>query len=98
LGDRDGARTHDPLIKSQMLYRLSYAILGRAHQKQIDCFSNAGQRYAHIPAFQRLFYIFCKKEHKLFSQRPNGWGERKLLKANQQRLKHILSNLARFLA
>jgi hypothetical protein len=26
LGERDGIRTHDPLIKSQMLYRLSYAL------------------------------------------------------------------------
>ena len=25
-GERDGTRTHDPLIKSQMLYRLSYAL------------------------------------------------------------------------
>ncbi len=27
-GERDGTRTHDPLIKSQMLYRLSYALAG----------------------------------------------------------------------
>jgi hypothetical protein len=26
-GERDGTRTHDPLIKSQMLYQLSYALL-----------------------------------------------------------------------
>ncbi|VTZ50912.1 hypothetical protein MPC4_30096 [Methylocella tundrae] len=26
LGERDGIRTHDPLIKSQMLYQLSYAL------------------------------------------------------------------------
>ena len=26
-GERGGTRTHDPLIKSQMLYRLSYALL-----------------------------------------------------------------------
>ncbi len=26
-GERDGIRTHDPLIKSQMLYQLSYALL-----------------------------------------------------------------------
>lgn len=26
LGERDGTRTHDLLIKSQMLYRLSYAL------------------------------------------------------------------------
>jgi hypothetical protein len=26
IGERDGIRTHDPLIKSQMLYRLSYAL------------------------------------------------------------------------
>ncbi len=25
-GERDGIRTHDPLIKSQMLYQLSYAL------------------------------------------------------------------------
>jgi hypothetical protein len=25
-GERDGTRTHDPLIKSQMLYQLSYAL------------------------------------------------------------------------
>ena len=25
-GERGGTRTHDPLIKSQMLYRLSYAL------------------------------------------------------------------------
>ena len=27
MGERDGIRTHDPLIKSQMLYQLSYALL-----------------------------------------------------------------------
>ena len=27
-GERGGTRTHDPLIKSQMLYRLSYALPG----------------------------------------------------------------------
>ncbi len=27
-GDRGGIRTRDPLIKSQMLYRLSYAVMG----------------------------------------------------------------------
>ncbi len=27
LGERDGIRTHDLLIKSQMLYQLSYALL-----------------------------------------------------------------------
>ncbi len=26
IGERDGIRTHDLLIKSQMLYRLSYAL------------------------------------------------------------------------
>jgi hypothetical protein len=26
IGERGGTRTHDPLIKSQMLYRLSYAL------------------------------------------------------------------------
>ena len=26
LGERGGTRTHDPLIKSQVLYRLSYAL------------------------------------------------------------------------
>ena len=26
-GERDGTRTHDLLIKSQLLYRLSYALL-----------------------------------------------------------------------
>ena len=26
IGERDGIRTHDPLIKSQMLYQLSYAL------------------------------------------------------------------------
>jgi hypothetical protein len=29
LGERGGTRTHDPLIKSQMLYRLSYALAFR---------------------------------------------------------------------
>jgi hypothetical protein len=27
LGERDGTRTHDLLIKSQLLYRLSYALV-----------------------------------------------------------------------
>ena len=27
IGERDGTRTHDLLIKSQLLYRLSYALL-----------------------------------------------------------------------
>ena len=27
LGEPDGIRTHDPLIKSQVLYRLSYGLL-----------------------------------------------------------------------
>ncbi len=30
LGERGGARTHDPLIKSQVLYRLSYALAQEA--------------------------------------------------------------------
>lgn len=29
-GERAGTRTLDPLIKSQLLYRLSYALPGRA--------------------------------------------------------------------
>ena len=33
-GERAGTRTQDPLIKSQMLYRLSYALLGGV---QIGC-------------------------------------------------------------
>ena len=31
VGERAGARTPDPLIKSQMLYRLSYALLRGDH-------------------------------------------------------------------
>ncbi len=30
VGERGGARTHDPLIKSQVLYRLSYALAPQA--------------------------------------------------------------------
>lgn len=30
IGERAGTRTQDPLIKSQMLYRLSYALVNRA--------------------------------------------------------------------
>ena len=32
LGERAGTRTQDPLIKSQMLYRLSYALDPRRQQ------------------------------------------------------------------
>ena len=31
-GERDGTRTHDLLIKSQLLYRLSYALVTSAHE------------------------------------------------------------------
>ncbi len=30
-GERDGTRTHDHLIKSQVLYQLSYALVINAH-------------------------------------------------------------------
>jgi hypothetical protein len=36
LGERGGTRTHDPLIKSQMLYRLSYALGSRAPVYSLD--------------------------------------------------------------
>src|SRR5271155_4030248 len=34
IGERGGTRTHDPLIKSQMLYRLSYTLGSRALRLQ----------------------------------------------------------------
>ena len=36
IGERGGTRTHDPLIKSQMLYRLSYALGSRAPLYSLD--------------------------------------------------------------
>ena len=37
IGERDGIRTHDLLIKSQMLYQLSYALLKeRSWSSRID--------------------------------------------------------------
>jgi hypothetical protein len=37
IGERDGIRTHDLLIKSQMLYQLSYALLEeRGWSSRID--------------------------------------------------------------
>ena len=39
LGERDGTRTHDLLIKSQLLYRLSYALVTR---RMIPASENSG--------------------------------------------------------
>jgi hypothetical protein len=53
-GERAGTRTRDPLIKSQMLYRLSYALGGSAG----------------LLAFGRRRKRFCMAKHPSDSRRP----------------------------
>ncbi len=43
-GERGGNRTHDPLIKSQMLYLLSYALASRVRRRGACAYSVAGDR------------------------------------------------------
>jgi hypothetical protein len=45
IGEPDGIRTHDPLIKSQVLYRLSYGLTVR----HMGCSGALGQYCAQIP-------------------------------------------------
>ncbi|CDX19779.1 hypothetical protein MPLB_180087 [Mesorhizobium sp. ORS 3324] len=60
LGERDGIRTHDLLIKSQLLYRLSYA-LPRAGNAALEIARNIGRvdrpvnrkKMARKPCFSR---------------------------------------------
>jgi hypothetical protein len=43
-GERDGTRTHDHLIKSQVLYQLSYALVARRMILAENRFSPFGTR------------------------------------------------------
>lgn len=58
LGERDGIRTHDLLIKSQLLYRLSYA-LPRAQKAALEIARNIGRVPPWVnrkkPAYRRSF-------------------------------------------
>ncbi len=55
-GDPGGTRTHDPLIKSQLLYQLSYGVI--AH-------SIAVQRYCFF-LNRQLFLSFFSKKNSFF--------------------------------
>ena len=44
IGERDGTRTHDHLIKSQVLYQLSYALVARHMILAENRFSPFGTR------------------------------------------------------
>ncbi len=56
LCDLGGARTHDPLIKSQLLYQLSYEV------------SPKSPLLANVSAKVRFIFVFCKILNKNFSQ------------------------------
>lgn len=57
LSDLAGVRTQDPLIKSQVLYQLSYEIKKKASFYEL-LFPKALQRYTLFYIFQPLFIFF----------------------------------------
>jgi hypothetical protein len=53
IGERGGNRTHDPLIKSQMLYLLSYALASRPEGPAPSAYSLIGDGSTPMSAFNR---------------------------------------------
>jgi hypothetical protein len=53
IGERGGNRTHDPLIKSQMLYLLSYALAARPEGPAPRAYSLIGDGSTSMSAFNR---------------------------------------------